>query len=118
MKKILYLLKQAPHQGIDLQETLDSILTMAAFDQRVGLLFVDDGVLQLQQHQKPDVLSLKDTAAIFKALEIYDIEDFFVEVESLQERGLKPVDLFLPVQEVYRKNVNNLVQEYDVFFMS
>lgn len=117
MKNILYVLKQAPHQGVDLQETLDSILTMAAFDQRVGLLFLDDGVLQLLRNQQPDVLLLKDTASIVKALEIYDVQDYFVEVESLQERGVKPADLLLPAQEIYRKNVNSLCQGYDAFFM-
>ncbi len=114
MKKYLFVMSKAPHWGADLQETLDIILTVAAFDQRVTLLFVDDGVLQLQRGQNPDKLQLKDTAAIFQALPIYDVHDVFAEAESLQERGLKPADLLLPVREVYRRDVRLLMRGHDV----
>lgn len=103
-----------PHNGIFLQEQLDVILITAAFDQHVALLFLDDGVFQLKKGQQPEKQGLKDTASIFNALEIYDINALFTEVESLQERGLKPVDLSLPVQEFYRKDINNLMKKYDV----
>ncbi|WP_031432668.1 sulfurtransferase complex subunit TusC [Methylomarinum vadi] len=114
MRKILFVMSHAPHHGTDLQETLDIVLTAAAFDQRVSLLFLDDGVLQLHQGQSPEKFKLKDTAAIFRALEIYDVRDYFIEVESLQERGLKPGNLILPVREVYRRNINELISHHDV----
>ncbi len=104
----------APHSGIQLQEKLDVILTAAAFEQHVALLFLDDGVFQLKKGQKPEKKGLKDTASIFNALEIYDVNSLYAEVESLQDRGLKPGDLILPVEEFYRKEINNLMQQYDV----
>jgi len=107
-------MRSAPHNGIQLQEKLDVILTAAAFDQKVALLFLDDGVFQLKKGQQPEKQGLKDTAAIFNALEIYDVNDLYTEVESLQERGLKPGDLSLPVQEFYRKDINELMQQYDL----
>ncbi len=109
-------MSHAPHSGANLQETLDAVLTAAAFDQQVGLLFLDDGVLQLHQGQNPEKAGLKDTAAIFQALKIYDVNLYFVEIESLQSRGLKPSNLLLPVQEIYRKDIHSLLQEYDVVF--
>lgn len=114
MKKYLFVMSQSPHSGSEVQETLDIILTTAAFDQQVGLLFLDDGVFQLKDQQNPERLGLKDTASIFKALEIYEVHSLYIEVESLQYRGLKPGDLFLPVQEFYRKDINALMQQYDV----
>jgi len=114
MKKFLFIMRSAPHNGIQLQEKLDVILTAAAFDQKVALLFLDDGVFQLKKGQQPEKQGLKDTAAIFNALEIYDVNDLYTEVESLQERGLKPGDLSLPVQEFYRKDINELMQQYDL----
>ena len=107
-------MQASPHNGVSLQEKFDVILTTAAFDQQVALLFLDDGVFQLKKHQKPELQGLKDTLSIFNALEIYDVTDLFVEVESLQERGLKPGCLNLPLREFYRKDINELIKQYDV----
>lgn len=107
-------MRTAPHNGVQLQEKLDVILTAAAFDQHVALLFLDDGVFQLKKRQQPEKYGLKDTASVFNALEIYDVHDLYTEVESLQDRGLKPVDLSLSVKEFYRKEINSLMQEYDL----
>lgn len=109
-------MRNAPHHGIQLQEKLDIVLTAAAFDQKVALLFLDDGVFQLKKSQQPESQGLKDTSSIFNALEIYDVNDLYTEVESLQERGLKPGDLSLPVQEFYRKDVGELMKQFDVVF--
>jgi tRNA 2-thiouridine synthesizing protein C len=114
MKKFLFIMDKPPHNGIMLQEKLDVILTAAAFDQKVALLFLDDGVFQLKSGQRPEKQGLKETASIFNALEIYDVNDLYIEAESLQERGLKPGDLSLPVTEFYRKDINELMGQYDI----
>jgi tRNA 2-thiouridine synthesizing protein C len=114
VKKYLFILRKPPHFGCQGQETLDIVLTTAAFDQAVSILLLDDGVFQLKQGQNIATSGLKDTAAIFKALEIYDVTHIYAEVESLQERGLKPADLCLPVQELYRKDIAGLMKQFDV----
>ena len=114
MKKYLFVLRRAPNNGNHLQEALDMILTTAAFDQSVSLLFIDDGVLQLRRGQNPQVLSLKDTAAIFSALEIYDVRQLYVESESLSARGLVKEDLLLPVELLDRCEINGLMAQYAV----
>jgi tRNA 2-thiouridine synthesizing protein C len=114
MKKFLFIMSAAPHSGIQLQEKLDVILTTAAFEQHVALLFLDDGVFQLKKGQQAEKQGLKDTASIFNALSIYDVNALYIELESLQDRGLKPGDLTLPVKEFYRKEINSLIQQYDV----
>lgn len=114
MKHFLFVMRTAPHSGIHVAETLDIILTTAAFDQQVSLLLLDDGVFQIKENQHPARLEMKDSASIYKALQIYDVHDIYVELESLQERGLKPGDLILPVREIYRKDVNSLMLVNDV----
>jgi tRNA 2-thiouridine synthesizing protein C len=114
MKKYLFVLRKPPHSGAQVQEMLDIILTTAAFDQPVSLLLLDDGVFQLKKDQKPECVGIKDTAVIFNALEIYDVKQLFIEVESLQERGLKPGDLCLPVREIYRKEIASLMKRFDI----
>ncbi len=114
MKRYLFVMRRLPYSGSHLQETLDAILTAAAFDQQVALLFADQGVWQLQKQQQPDGLSLKDTSAIFKALEIYDVKDLYVEAESLQASGLVSDDLLLPVTIVPRGEISSLMRSYAV----
>ena len=116
MKSYLFVLRKPSHSGAHVQEMLDIILTTAAFDQKVSILLLDDGVFQLKNGQHPESVGMKDTAAIFNALEIYDVIDIYTEVESLQERGLKPGDLSLPVQEFYRKDIAGLMKRFDVVF--
>lgn len=116
MKRYLFVLRSAPHSGSSVQEMLDIILTTAAFDQPVSLLLLDAAVFTLKNNQQPEKYQAKDTAAIFKALEIYDVNDIYVETESLQERGLKFTNLILPVQEIQRKNIADLMKQYDTVF--
>ncbi|MDD5579664.1 MAG: sulfurtransferase complex subunit TusC [Methylobacter sp.] len=116
MKKYLFVLRKPAHSGIQLQEMLDIIMTTAAFDQPVSILLLDDAVFQLKKGQQPENIGLKDTAAIFKALEIVEVKDIYIETESLQERGLNPGDLCLPVHGLSRKDVARLMKQYDVVF--
>lgn len=116
MKQFLFVLRQPPHNGAFVQEMLDIILTTAAFDQPTSLLLLDDAVFQLKNGQQPARLGMKDTASIYHALEIYDVKHLYAEAESLEERGLKPADLCLPVQAVYRKDIASLMRRHQVLF--
>jgi tRNA 2-thiouridine synthesizing protein C len=116
MKSYLFVLQKPAHSGAYVQEMLDIILTTAVFDQQVSILLLDDGVFQLKQGQQPENLRMKDTAAIFKALAIYDVRDIYVEIESLQERGLTQGDLCLPVQPCFRKGLAVFMRRFDVLF--
>jgi len=114
MKNYLFVINQAPYRGSNLQELFDVILITAAFEQGVSLLLIDDGVFSLKKNQKMTKSYHKDTAAIFKVLEIYDIHHLYVEVESLQQRGLKLTDLLLPVQALYRKDMGLLFNQQQI----
>jgi len=116
IKRYLFILCKAAHSGAYAQEMLDIILTTAAFDQAVSILLLDDSVFQLKKHQYPEKHDLKDIAAIFSALEIYDIKDIYIERESLYERGISFDDLCLPVQILARKGISELMQQFDVIF--
>jgi tRNA 2-thiouridine synthesizing protein C len=115
-KSYLFVLRSAPHSGLAVQEMLDIVLTTAAFEQQVALLLLDDAVFVLKNNQQPEKYQLKDTSAIFKALEIYDVNDIYVEIESLEERGLKRLDLNFPVQTVERQKVATLMKQYSIVF--
>jgi tRNA 2-thiouridine synthesizing protein C len=114
MKHYLFVLRKPAHSGIYLQETLDIILTTAAFDQKVGVLLLDDGVFYLKKGQHPEKSNMKDTATIFKALALYDVDDIYTERESLLDRGLNDADLCLSVQVIDRKDIANLMTQFNV----
>jgi tRNA 2-thiouridine synthesizing protein C len=116
MKNYLFVLRKPAHSGAYLAETLDMILTTAAFEQNVSLLFLDKAVFHLKQNQH--VSFGADTAATFKALELYDVTALFVERESLNESGLTENDLFLPVTLISRQEINSLMQTFDVLISS
>ena len=114
MKNFLFVMRSTPHDGIGLRESLDMIMTVAAFDQPVSLLFLDDGVFQLKAGQNPGCLDLKPTAPLFEALEVYGVDALWVEEESLAQRGLAPGNLILPVRGIKRGEVAALAAAADV----
>ena len=116
MKSYLFVLRKPAHNGIYVQEMLDIILTTAAFDQSVSILWLDDAVFQLKNQQQPEVLGMKDTAAMFNSLALYDVTDLYIETESLQQRGLSVNALCLPVLALPRKEIGEFMQRFDIVF--
>ncbi|MBK8817053.1 MAG: sulfurtransferase complex subunit TusC [Methylococcaceae bacterium] len=114
MKNILFVLSKPPHSGAYLQETLDTVITAAAFDQEVNLLFLDKAVFQLKKHQQLSDTGLKDTAPIFKALPFYNIQDFYVETESLLENGLSAESLNESVKLISRNQIGIFLKQFNL----
>ncbi len=92
-KKFLYINRKAPHGSIYAQESLEVVLIAAAFEQDVALAFVDDGVYQLMQNQDTSGIGSKNFSPTYRALGDYDVNQIYVEQESLQLRGLSKEDL-------------------------
>jgi len=93
IKKFLYVNRKAPYGTIFAQEALEVVLIGAAFDQDVSLAFLDDGVFQLTKGQDTKEVGLKNFSPTFNALGDYEVTKFYVEQESLDERGLTLDDL-------------------------
>jgi tRNA 2-thiouridine synthesizing protein C len=113
-KRYVFVMRHPPHAGWRLQETLDQLLTTAAFDQSVTVLWLDQGVYQLSKHQQPACMGLPDTAAALTALPLYGVEQLFVEQESLAASGLALDDLVLPLRCLPRSQVNALLQQHAI----
>jgi tRNA 2-thiouridine synthesizing protein C len=114
VKKILFVLRKPPHSGAYTQEMLDIIMTVAAFDQEVSILLLDNAVFQLKKQQLPELAKLKATAAFYKALPLYDINHLYAETESLQERGLSVANLDEPVIAIPRANIGVFFNQFDL----
>ena len=92
-KKFLYINRKAPHGTVYAQESLEVVLIAAAFEQDVALAFIDDGVYQLMQNQDTSGLGSKNFSPTYRALGDYDVNQIYVERESLELRGLGKQDL-------------------------
>jgi tRNA 2-thiouridine synthesizing protein C len=62
-KSLLVISRQAPWSGLSAREALDVVLAGGAYDLPIGLLFMDDGVLQLLQGQDAAAVQQKDLTA-------------------------------------------------------
>ena len=113
MKSFLFVMQTPAYGSFKVQETLDVVLITAAFDQKVSLLLLDDAVFHLMKNQQGHILGAKDMSAVYRSLELYDIENIYVEHESLVERGLSVDDLLLPAVQVKREDVATVFGAFD-----
>ena len=116
VKKFLYLNRKAPHGTIYALESLEVVLIGAAFEQDVSLVFQDDGVFQIVKGQDTADIETKNFSATYRALEMYDVEQLYVEKESLEARGLS-VDDLLEMEGLEVKTaaeISDLMEDSDV----
>ena len=90
-------MRRGPHGSIQAQEGLEAVLMASAFEQRVSVVLVDDGVNQLQRGQSSEGIGRKNFSPVYKALEMYGVDAVLVEAQSLARRGLARPDLLIDV---------------------
>jgi len=130
IKNFLYLNRRAPYGTIYAWESLEVVLIGAAFDQKVSLAFVDDGVFQIVKGQDTKGVDMKNFSPTYSALGDYDVHQLYVEQESLEERGLTIDDLMHltwedededwaekdSIQVVSRAELAEIIAQQDVVF--
>lgn len=92
-KKFMYMNRKAPYGTVYALESLEVVLIAAAFERDVSLAFIDDGVYQIARGQNTTGIGMKNFSAAYNALGDYGVTKFYVERESLEERGLTEDDL-------------------------
>jgi tRNA 2-thiouridine synthesizing protein C len=108
----LMTLTRAPYGSKSAKESLDAALVLAAFEQQPAVLFVDEGILQLlPTSQSPS--SHKHIGKIISALEMYDINELWVEQESLDFFGISVDELSQTVTVIARSNIAQMCAQYD-----
>ena len=114
IKKIMHVLRHAPHGTIYTYEGLEMILIMAAYEQDLSVVFIGDGVYALKKNQETAGIGIKGFARTFMALDGYDVEKLYVDKLSLEERGLTEDDLVVPVELLDAEEIGGLMREQDV----
>ena len=112
-RSLLLICRHSPWSGLIARETLDIALAGGAFDLPIAMLFIDDGVFQLQDAQEPKQIEQKDLTAQLKALSLFGVEQLYVEAHSLKQRSLDITSLALPVAEVQHDQLSSLLNQFD-----
>ena len=65
-KNLTFISRRSPYGSGYAKACLDMVLSAAVFDQHVTLVFMDDGVLQLQPNQQAGDIHAKDLSAAWQ----------------------------------------------------
>jgi tRNA 2-thiouridine synthesizing protein C len=113
-KSLLIISRQSPWSGPSAREALDIALAGGAFDLPLGMLFLDDGVLQLLPAQNARALQQKDLTANLQALSMFGVDDLFACGTSLNERGIDSASLSLEELAILQpQELAALIDRYD-----
>lgn len=113
-RKIMHVLRHAPHGTIYTYEGLEMILIMAAYEQDLSVVFIGDGVYALKKGQDTAGIGIKGFSRTFMALDGYDVDKLYVDRPSLDERGLTVEDLLVDVQVMDSSEIGRLMALQDV----
>lgn len=111
--RCLCLFRYGPMGGSRARDAFDLMLTLAAFDQEVEVLLLDDGVWQLLPGQRSEGGVADMVMPPWSELGLYGIGSPWVETESLRERNLGPRSLAGPVREMGRDSVAHFLRSFD-----
>ncbi len=111
VRKIMHVVRRAPHGTIYSYEALETVLIMAAYDQDISMTFIDDGVYVLKKGQDTSDIEIKGYMKTFTALDDYDVEKLYVDRQSLEERGLTEDDLIVDVVVLDSAEIGKLMAE-------
>lgn len=112
-KNILFITRQPPYGRATAREALDALLAASAYDQKLGLLFLGDGIFQLLKEQQPIAGRQKNLAATLPALPMYDINNIYVQGSAMTDRGLTEDQLAIEVQTLSDTEISQLMEQQD-----
>lgn len=113
-KKILFICSNSPYGSLKPQESLDILLMASTFDQKISLLFQNEGVLQLKKNQQSENILQKRFTAAYPALDLYEIKSVYADAQALELFDLKITDLITDVKSITAKEIKQLIAQQDV----
>lgn len=115
-KRWLFLSAHLPWAGTAATACADLLMTAAVFGQQVTVVFIGDGVLQLQEGQDGSSAGQKTLARQFPAFELYEIQRICAEAAALHHHGLDARDLVVPVEVLDAQQLRALLVDNEVVF--
>jgi tRNA 2-thiouridine synthesizing protein C len=113
-KKVMFLMRKAPHGSIYSLAGLEAMLIMGAYEQDVSVVFVDDGVYAIKKDQETSEAGVREFSRTFRALQDHDVEKIYIDGQSMQSRGLSLDDLIIKPEVLEESAIAKLMEEQDV----
>ena len=113
----LFLTTKSPWTSSNAAACIDMVMTAAIFDQKVKVVFCNDGVYQLLAGQNGDACGMKTLALQVPAMDLYGVEHIYVEKSALQERGFQERDLIQTVTMLSYAQMQTLIAESMAVFV-
>ena len=115
-KNLTFISRRSPYGSGYAKACLDMVLSAAVFDQHVTLVFMDDGVLQLQPNQQAGDIHAKDLSAALAALPLYDVDNVYADRDSLTRCGMFSDQLAIEVRLCDADKIAEIIRQSDVVF--
>ena len=110
-KHWLFLTTKSSWTSSNAAACMDMVMTAAIFDQKVKLVFCNDGVYQLLAGQDGSACGMKTLAQQIPAMDLYGVEQIYVEQSALLQRGLQERDLIQAVALLPYGQMQSMIAE-------
>jgi len=114
IKHIGLVCRTPPYGSSRARELIDIALAAGVFDQKVCLIFLGDGVLQLQSEQSPISIEQKNHGKLIDMLEIYGIENIVVQESAMRSRNLKREEISSDFQILDDTSISAIISKQHV----
>lgn len=119
-KQLLFLFSSSPYHSSQAQEGIETALAAAAFEYRIKIIFIGEGLRQLWPQQRwakqANTLQRKNISALLNSLPLYDIEQvFFVAGNTDDSAPFKTNnDSTLDIIEIHTDKLTTFINESDI----
>ena len=111
LRPFLVIIDELPLSGDGVRERVDLVIMALALDLPVQLLFVGDGVWQLKAGQSPDRVDVHDSTAAWRSLDLYGLDEIWVDGDAMRVRGMRADQLMLPATIVDAEALRGLIAD-------
>jgi tRNA 2-thiouridine synthesizing protein C len=115
-KNITFISRAAPYGQDKANLCLDMALASAVFEQNINYVFLEDGVYQLLKGQDATTIQSKTLGNALETLELYGIENIYVDQSSLEKRGFSETDILSGASIISKDSISTLIQQSDSVF--
>jgi len=113
LKKLGFIFRTHPHSSSQGREGLDALFAVSAYSENITVFFIGDGVTQLVANQNAKDVYCRNYAPAFKLMELYDIEQVYVCLDSIVDNGLSDAEFVLDVVRLNRDEIKEELQRCD-----
>ena len=110
---LLVIIRCPPYRNSLARASLEVALAAAAFEQKVNLLFLGDGVLQLLPDQDSLAVGRKSQERTLASLPLYDIDQVYLDAAAVARYGIDPQAAPVPILLLDTDQIRQLLHSHE-----